>query len=108
VHAVAALRRLGLLLTTALVLLTACGGDDSPGEYTDATREAFMAGCVEDDSDRDLREVCECTYERAVEELPFEEFEEAEQRLASGETDVPDAFADLILDCIREVSRSRS
>lgn len=106
-HAVAALRRLGLLLILTVLVAAACG-DDSPGEYTDATREAFMAACVEDDADPDLRDVCECTYERAVEELPFEEFESIEQRLARGETDVPDVISDIILDCIREVSAARS
>jgi hypothetical protein len=99
------LRPLGLLLVSVLAL-AACG-DDSPGEYTDATREAFMAGCVEDSDDPDLVEVCECTYERALEDIPFDQFESMEQRLARGQTDVPDSIAAIIVDCIREVSARR-
>jgi hypothetical protein len=89
-------------------LLGAACGDDSPGEYTDATREAFMTGCVEDDADPDLVEVCECTYEQAVEDIPFDEFEAIEQRLGRGQTEVPERISEIILDCIREVSGSRS
>lgn len=94
------------VIVSCLFALVACG-DDSPGEYTDATREAFMTGCVEDGDDPDLVEVCECTYERAVEEVPFDQFESIEQRLARGESDVPDTIATLIVDCIREVSARR-
>jgi hypothetical protein len=96
------------VLLAALALLGGACGDDSPGEYTDATREAFMSGCVEDDSDPDLVEVCECTYDTAVERLPFERFEAVEQRLQRGQTEVPDDISDIIIDCIRRVSASRS
>ena len=95
-----------VLLVVSLLVLAGCG-DDSPGEYTDATRESFMTGCVEDSDDPDLLEVCECTYERAVEEIPFDQFESMEQRLARGQTDVPDSIATIIVDCIREVSARR-
>ena len=101
------LHRLGLLCVAVLLFGAACG-DDSPGDYTDATREAFMTGCVEDDSDPDLVEVCECTYDTLEADVPFEEFESIEQRLGRGQTDVPDLVAEIILDCIREVSASRS
>jgi hypothetical protein len=105
VLSVSRLRPLGLMIV-CLLGAAACG-DDSPGEYTDATREAFMTGCVEKDSDPDLVDVCACTYDRAVEEIPFDQFESMEQRLSRGQTDVPDALAAIIIDCIREVSASR-
>jgi hypothetical protein len=96
-----------ILLAAASLFVAACG-DDGPDDYSDSTREAFMTGCVEDDTDEDLVEVCECTYDTAVEELPFEEFKTVEQRLQSGGSDIPDAVSDIILDCIRQVSASRS
>ena len=100
-------RSLLILLVSALFLVAACG-EDGPSDYSESTREAFMTGCVEDDSDDDLVEVCECTYDTAVEELPFEEFKSVEQRLQGGGSDIPDAVSEIIVDCIRQVSASRS
>lgn len=101
------IRRLALLPLAATSILIACG-DESPGEYDESTREAFMSGCVEDDTNDDLVEVCECTYETAVEELPFERFEAAEKRLQEGSPEVADDISEIILECIRQVSASRS
>ncbi|MFP3906928.1 MAG: hypothetical protein ACLFRV_14200 [Acidimicrobiales bacterium] len=101
------LRTLTVSLFGLIMMLAACG-DSGPDDYDDSTREAFMAGCVEEDGDPDLVEVCECTYETAVEELPFERFRSVENRLQQGESDIPDDVSEIILDCIREVSASRS
>ena len=95
-----------IILFGFVALLVACG-DEGPDDYDDATREAFMEGCVEDDTDLDLVEVCECTYETAVEELPFERFRAVERRLQEGQSDIPDDVSFIILDCIREVSATR-
>lgn len=107
VRAVFQLRTLTVGLFGLIMMLAACG-DSGPDDYDDSTREAFMSGCVEEGSDPDLVEVCECTYETAVEELPFERFRSVEDRLQQGESDIPDDVSQIILDCIREVSASRS
>jgi hypothetical protein len=99
--------RLTLLLALILALGLACS-DGGPEEYSEATRQAFMEGCVEDDSDADLVEVCECTYDTAAAELPYERFHSMERRLQQGATDIPDEISEIILDCIRSVSASRS
>lgn len=101
------LRTLALLLLAASTIVIGCG-DDSPGEYDASTREAFMSGCVEDDTNDDLVDVCECTYETAVEELSFERFEAAEQRLQEGSPEIADDISEIIVECIRQVSASRS
>jgi hypothetical protein len=100
--------RLAVVVLVVVCLVAAGCGDDSPGDYDDATREAFMSGCVEDDTNADLVEVCECTYDTAVEELPFEQFKAAEQRLQEGSPEVADEISEIILDCIRQVSARRS
>lgn len=89
-----------------LFALTACGSD-APDDYSDGVRGAFMTGCVEDDENRDLVEVCQCAYDTAVEDLPFEQFKAAEQRLQDGSPEVSDAVIDIVLRCIRDVSSSR-
>lgn len=100
-----------LTVTAAFLLLVAllagCG-DDGPSDYSDATRDAFMAGCLEDNTDPDLADVCECTYDTAVDELPFEQFQAAERRLQQGSTDIPDEISEIIIECIRQVSATRS
>ena len=88
-------------------MLAACG-DDGRDDYDDATREAFMEACIEDDTDPDLIDVCECTYETVVEELPFERYRTIERRLAEGQSDLPDDYSQIVVDCIREVSARRS
>ena len=100
------LRPVAIILFGIIVVLVACG-DEGPDDYDDATREAFMEGCVEDDADPDLVDVCECTYETAVEELPFERFRAVERRLQEGQTEMPDDVSEIILGCIREVSATR-
>jgi hypothetical protein len=85
----------------------ACGGDDGPEDYTGAVRAGMLEGCAEDDTDADLIEVCECTYETLTDELSFAEFEGMEDRLAQGEERLPAALADAIRTCIRSVSGER-
>ncbi len=104
--AVRTLRLLTILVAGAFVA-AACGSG-GPSEYSEATRAAFMNGCVEAaDSSPDLVEVCECTYDTAVEQMPFEQFKAAEQRLQEGSPEVSSEFSEIILACIRQVSASR-
>lgn len=101
--------RLLHLPVAALLLLLAVGcGDDGPGEYDAETRASFLEGCIEDDTDTDLVEVCECTYDTMEAELPYERFEAVEARLRQGSPDMPEDVASIVVGCIREVSASRS
>lgn len=98
-----------MLVSLCLVLAfgaVACG-DDAPSEYSESIRAAFMRGCVEDDTNEDLIEVCECTYDTAVKEMPFDQFRTAERRLQEGSPEVSSEFSDIILGCIRRVSGQR-
>jgi hypothetical protein len=101
------LRHLAIIVFGLVVVLAACS-DEGPDGYDDATRDAFMEGCIEDDASEDLIDVCECTYETAVEELPFERFRTVERRLQEGQTEIPDDVSEIILGCIRQVSATRS
>ncbi|MGY6501330.1 MAG: hypothetical protein ACXIVQ_10625 [Acidimicrobiales bacterium] len=96
-----------LLLVLAVVLVAVGCGDESDDGYSAETRAAFMEGCVEDSDDPDLVAVCECTYETAESELPFERFRAAERDLVRGATEVPGEVTDLVIDCIRTVSATR-
>jgi len=89
-----------------VVLGTACGGEDEAG-YDEASRDAFLAACVEDDGNADLAEVCECTYEQLVRTVPFAEFAEFDRAVGAGDP-LPPAVLAVIDDCISTVSRDRS
>lgn len=100
-------RRAAALFAVALLALVACG-DDGPDGYDESIREAFMTGCVEDATDPNLVEVCECTYDASVDRLSFDRFRSVERTLQQGAGEVPDDVAAIIVDCIREVSARRS
>lgn len=97
--------RFALALIVA-ALAGACGSD-APDNYSADVRESFMTGCIEDSGNADLVEVCECAYDTAAADLPFEQFKAAEQRLQDGSPEVSDAVVEIILGCIREVSARR-
>ena len=97
-------------LAVAVVLVVAaagCGDDAAPDDFSAETRSAMVTGCAEDDADPDLREVCECTYERMEDDLGFDEFADLDRRLAGGDDRLPAEVVSIIRDCIREVSATR-
>lgn len=81
-------RRLLLALAVAAVgLLAACGQEGSaPDSYGATTQDNFLEGCIDgltaDDregealSGDEAEQVCQCTYDGIVEEIPFEDFQE--------------------------------
>ncbi len=89
-------------------LVAACGDDSGPDAFTAAVHDGVLEGCAEDDSDDDVVEVCECTYDTLTDDLSFEEFARIENRLAQGEERLPDQLVDAIRDCIRGVSAERA
>jgi hypothetical protein len=72
------------LATTALAaaLLVACGDDRSTG-YDERVEAEFLQACTSATPEP----VCRCLYDRIVDEVPFERFEEVDRRLSD-----PDAL----------------
>jgi len=98
-----------LAVATALLIGAAgCSDDDGPEDYTAAVHDGVLEGCAEDDTDPDVIDVCECTYDTLTDELGFDEFERMENRLAQGEERLPDELADAVRSCIRSVSGDRA
>lgn len=117
--------RLGVIVVVAVGLgaagLTACS-DEIPTDYTAANRDAFLAACSRPlDDPRLLSDICGCVYERIEDEVPFDEFQRINERLAgipapatgvapdsgaTGETvpfargDLPRELVRLVADCI--------
>lgn len=62
--------------------LAACS-DEIPTDYTADHREAFLAACSRPlDDPRLLSDVCGCVYDRIEDEVPFDEFQRIDARLA--------------------------
>jgi hypothetical protein len=101
-------RRLVVALAALFVVMTSCSDDDGPEDYTAAVHDGVLEGCAEDDTDPDVVDVCECTYDTLTDELGFDEFERMENRLAQGEERLPDELADAVRSCIRSVSGDRA
>jgi hypothetical protein len=94
--------------TVVLLLASGCADDSGPEDFTAAVHDGMMEGCAEDDTDPDVVEVCECTYDTLAEDLSFAEFERIEDRLAQGEERLPGSLTDAIRECIRSVSGDRA
>jgi len=90
------------------VLVVGCSDDRGPDRFTAAVHDGVLEGCAEDDSDPDVVEVCECTYDTLADDLSFEEFARIENRLAQGDERLPDPLVEAIRDCIRDVSAERA
>ncbi len=101
-------RRAQLRRWLAVSLLVAMAGACSsggPSDYGVNVQREFVASCVEEGGE-DLRDVCECTYDKISEQIPFERFEEIDQQIADQEADLPDDAIDLITDCVIELEDS--
>lgn len=97
-----------LLLTAAAVVLLATGcstvPSNTPESYEDTTPEGtgsdteanFMQGCTAAGGDEDY---CQCFYQRVVEEVPFDEFQSADDALADDPEDVPPEFEEFAEAC---------
>ncbi len=90
----------------AVTILGACGSDVTATAYTDENRDAFLASCTVPGEDPTLiRDVCECTYDRIVVTIPFDEFAAIEERLQLDTlAPLPDEITELMADCFVEVA----
>lgn len=86
-----------LLAGSAVLLASACGGDDpGPTGYSAELRAEFVVACVAQGTPQDQ---CGCFYDALEEQVPFERYEEVEAAIRSGETEVPDDVAGLAAAC---------
>ena len=70
------------LVLGGLMLLAACG---EPTEYNDGIKRTFMDACVEGAGGIDVaEEICGCTYDSLVEDVPFNEFKEIDRAMSAG------------------------
>lgn len=91
-------RRLAPVLL-ALALLAACGGDSEEG-YGGEFEAGFLDSCEAAVGD-ERAEVCQCTYDRLEESVPFERAERLDRRLQEEpESALPDDVAQLISTCV--------
>jgi hypothetical protein len=90
-------RRRSLALTAAAVaVLAACGG--APTDYGNASEEVFMRSCTAGGGG-DLEDVCRCSYDRIVAEIPYEDFKRYDEQLQKDQADIPDALVTIISAC---------
>ena len=91
----------------AILLLPA---DDAPDTseptYSATVEEVFVASCVADGGEP-VRPICECFFDGIVEAIPYERYQEVNERLlasppATGEPlPLPDDFDAVLADCRR-------
>lgn len=71
-----------------LAVLTGCSTPGSVDAYNDDTRENFLRACKTANdsalSDAEAEELCVCWYEAFEENMSFERFETAEERIREG------------------------
>jgi hypothetical protein len=96
--------RLPVPVAAVVVLLSVAGCTDDAGDaagYRVTNREAFVAACTDPAvDDRVVRDVCECTYDRIEESLPYEQFVELEESLRIDSLiPLPDEVSDLVAEC---------
>lgn len=85
-----------LVAGTVALSLCACGGDDGPDGYNADLRARFVVDCVAQGTPQDQ---CECLYDGLEEEIPFERYEQLDEAIRSGSSDIPTDIADLAATC---------
>jgi hypothetical protein len=92
------MRRGTVLLVVGAVLLAGCGRGGDSG-YSADTRASFLEPCISGLGAGD-RDVCECSYARITEEIPFETFEAIDRELQDDpDAELPDEVADIVVAC---------
>src|SRR5690606_31009396 len=91
-------RRLLLAAAALAVLFTGCASvpSNTPDAYGEVTEDNYLSACeASGASSAD----CQCLYDAIVETVPFEDFEDFEDRVAEDPTDVPGPYRDIVDDC---------
>jgi hypothetical protein len=85
-----------LVAGTVALSLCACGGDDGADGYSADLRARFVVDCAAQGTPQDQ---CGCLYDKLEEGVPFERYEELDEAIRSGSTDIPTDVADLAATC---------
>jgi hypothetical protein len=84
--------------TAALAVLAGCGGESEEG-YGGEFRDGFLDTCEVATGGNTA--VCECTYQRLEQSVPFDRAERLDRRLRDDpESALPDDVAELIAGCV--------
>ena len=94
-------------LVAGLVSVTLWGsacGVEEPTEYSDENRDAFLAACVDGETDGLYEQrVCRCVYDEAEATIPFERFREINDQLAEADDVVlPEDLLEVLAICVIE------
>ncbi len=94
-----------LLFTVSSVTLPACSPGE-PTDYSEQTRDAFLASCAEPLEDALLRiELCQCVFDESQKKIPYERFEEIEaDLLLDPAAELPTQFNEIIADCVISIA----
>ena len=84
-----------------IALVTGCTGRPStPDQYGDTTERNFLRGCTDEaEGVSDIDEVCRCTYDAIVEEIPYDEFKRVNSELSDNPARLPEPFQALLDGC---------
>ena len=94
-----------VIVLAVLLGLGGCGrGDGDDQTYSSDTRASFLEPCIAGLGE-DGREICECSYDLIVDEIPFEDFQELDRELQGDpDAELPDAIADIVAACAADPS----
>jgi hypothetical protein len=90
--------RLGLVAAVLVLMLGACGGDDG---YPQEVIDNFMESCTAQSGA--TQSYCECTIDELQNTMSFEDFQDAEATITSGDEDLPPALQDAVDACVDEL-----
>jgi len=92
-----------MLVLASAVLFVACSAEQQT-DYTVENRDAFLAACTDRETDTLLQQrVCQCVFDEAVQEIPFQRFDEIATVLGEDSAaPLPDELIALVARCVTE------
>jgi hypothetical protein len=83
-------------------VLAGCG-DDEPDDYNADVEDEYLRLCEGQSADPEAGAVCQCAYDKFVEEIPFDQFQTFFESLQDDpNTTLPDEIVNLHSDCVLE------
>ena len=87
-----------------VLLLSACGTQQTPDRYTAGMRRDFLAACEGKNPDQKgglaaPADVCTCAYDKIVREIKFSRFKKINQDLSDKPGPLPDDIASRVQSC---------